>query len=964
MNDFVAGQATSPTGERKQITALFLDVVGFSEIASTADAEDLQEWLDHLYAQASQIVENLGGEVTEYLGDGIVALFGLTHADELAASRAVSAGLAALAEITSGPGAGSKIQLRAGIASGEVAVRGAQGAAKLPKATGMVTTLAQRVQEHANPGHVLLSQSTQDLLRSTIVTEPIPDLVLKGFDTPQTLYRVLRKQVLGELAGQRHFVGRRAELALLNDSEKPSLIVGQAGMGKSALVRHIAQSAATTTVLFGEGVYTRAIYRPFRRWVSQQAGVPLPSFGDIASTFPDLGNDQHLALALALGLPEGKQLTAEKSNVAIKAMIEDSLWHAIRTTQSGGLLIFEDLHWLDNASLGVLVHILQSPQAAEYKILITSREDTKIGKYLDALDLTIVALNALSETEARAMLDLSSDTTDRHHLDDALVAKAAGVPLFLEQLTKRQSDDSIPASLLDLLAEQIDATGAAKQTLQCAAVIGRQFDYKTLDAIATDPASTKALLHQAETLGVIRQQDDGQWLFSHALLHQAAYESLLRRDRVTYHGQIAKFLQESDPEYVQRNPNVVTEHLSRAQQHVPAIQSYLGASQWAMMQGAFEDAEAHVRAALALCNEAPEGREVGALEIAAHTALGSILMQSLGFMAEPVRSAFEQVGKLAATQDSHPAANGPAFLGGFSHAVISADKASSEKFADLLRETAKTVPAHETDGALQLASLNADVALHFYSGEFDRSAAAFAKLRSLYDISKHGTMIASYGVDTFAAAQMFDIVGRAICGESHLIPELHAETDAHQKRLSIPVMQPYALIWGAVPLFYIGETDKAVARVRQGIDAATDQGAAFWHVTGGAWLHVMDPTQSDSAAGLDGFDQIIKAQEMIGARIGLPYFHAHYAQALMKHGRQDDAYQVSLQAIRENEANGLLCWYAEVLRLHAKTCLQMDKQEEAKQALAQAVSVAQDQKANLWLHRATRDRRDAGLTTT
>ena len=965
MEQDTSTSAVPTAGERKQITAVFLDIVGFSHVASTADAEDLQVWLTDFYDQCARVIRAHDGEITEYLGDGVVALFGLNRASELSASKAATAALAARDQVTAGT-SGDTIQLRIGIATGEVVVRSGADADHLPRATGMVTTLARRVQEAAEPGTVLLAESTQVLLRGGMRVQALPAQRLKGFDAPQTLYLLQGPSSERPAETAEEFIGRAAEIARIRASTQPCLIIGPAGIGKSALARRIAQDSGATQYFAADGVHIRASFQPFVHWIMRQIGASLPDWAALQTQFDGLPAEQLQALALVLGLPEGQRLLAERSNFALKALIEESLWQAIRRTAPPGLLIFEDLHWLDNASFGVLVHILGQAGQAGYRVLMTSREDTKIGTYLSALPVTMVPLDPLDDAEAAALLDALGATPSMKQTRDKLIATAAGVPLFLEQLHKRQSAgaagaDEIPATLTDLLAEQIDAAGTAKPVLQCAAVIGAEFDLDLLQVVAADHGPLLPKLTAAANRGLLHKGPGNTWRFAHALLHQAAYQGMLRRTRIDYHAKIADHLQANHADAVRRNPALLTDHLRLSQNYLPAIQNYLAVSQWALFQGAFADAEQHVLAAITLCGEAPAELDVRPLEIACHTALGSIRMQTLGFTAAPVRDAFEKVADLAATQNAHSAANGPAFYGSFTHAIVSGDKAGADEFSTLLRDAAATIPADETNHELQLASLNVDGSLHFYTGDFPRQFPTFAALRDIYDLSRHGAMIATYGADTFAAALMFETAGRSIHGDTHLIADLLAETDAHQALLNIPVMQPWALIWGAVPLFYAGEISKARDRVLKGIATAIEQKAMFWQVTGGAWRHVMDPTQSATAEGLNAFAQVIATYEAIGANIGLPYFRAHYATALAAAGQDEDAYQTSQQAVRENEANGLYCWYPEVLRLHAAICRKLGRKTDAAQYLEDAAALALTQDARLWLIRTRLDQWEAGL---
>ena len=966
MSEKVAEAGSLGKGGRKQITAVFIDVVGFSEIAHRIDAEDLQNWLTEFYDQARVIVESYDGEVTEYLGDGVVALFGLTRADELAASKAVQAALTALDRINAGQDRDIKIKLRIGVATGEVAVRTQSDGKNLPRATGIVTTLAQRIQEKAAPGTVMIAQSTQELLRGMFKTKETAKQTLKGFTETQSLFQPLAKFFESHSTGPPVFVSRKAEQEQIAQSELPCLVIGPAGIGKTALLQQFAKQEQPITQFSADGTQTHSIYLPFVRWLTQKLGSNKPSYRHLKLHFSDLPEDNRRGLALVLGLPEGQRLLSELSNVALKGLIEQSIWDAIQNKLKSGLIIFEDLHWLDSASFGVLVHILRSKDAGRYQILLSSRDDAKIDRYLDQIPMTTVPLAPLSSDDATEMLAALSNGNDTAEDHTQLLARAAGVPLFIEQLFKRAgstdgSDQALPETLTDLLADQIDGTGPAKPILQCAAIIGQSFDRDLLDAIADDPHLIEPHLVQACMTGVLHQIGPDSWAFAHALLHQAAYQGMLLQTRSVYHSKIAAYLQDQRADEMLRNPWLLAEHLRLAQQYTPAIENYLSASQSALFQGAFEDAEAHVLMALTLCAKAPKNVDVRALEIASQTALGSIRMQTLGFTAEPVKAAFDQVTQLARGQNVYSVAHGPAFCGSFTNAILSGDKENATLFASLLREAANYVSPEISNNELRLASFNVDASLHFYGGDFAQTFENTDRLRDIYDHANHGAMIANYAVDSFAATQMFEAAGRAITGDTHLIDALSAETDAHQDLLNMPIMQPYAQIWGAVPLYYAGQTKRAVERVLRGLQMAQTQSAAFWQVTGAAWLNVMDPSQSDTSEGLAGFERVIGTHEVIGAHVGLPYFRAHYALALAKHDQFEAAYQASLKAVRENTQNGLLCWYAEVLRIHASICQMTNRHDDAKRFLDHAADTATVQNARLWLLRARLDQAKFGL---
>lgn len=942
-------------GVRRQVTAVFIDLENFSTIASEADAEDLQSWLDDYYRQARILIEAAGGEVTEYLGDGVVAIFGLDRAEELSADRAVDAALRAVQTIKLTFMNRVTVRLRAGVATGEVVVRLAAAADGLPRFTGGVTTLAERIQSEATPGSVVIAEETRALCRGRFETRALGPRRLKGFAEEQPLYEVTARLPAGGIDQPETFVGRAREMARLIAAEGPVLIIGQAGVGKTAFVGHVASQFTAKSVFQGDAIGHGSSFLPFRDWLLDRIGTPNPDYALLAEAFPDLATQDRQALALILGLPEGQVLIATLSSLALKGLIEGAIWRAILARQQRGLLLFEDLHWFDVASLGVLNHIFTTPEAKQFRIILTSREDAKLGRHLAAEAVMTLALDPLPEEDARVLLDrLAPDSLPRDTRDQVL-QRAGGVPLFLHQLARRGAgaEAALPATLMDLLGERIDSTGEAKPILQRAAALGRSFRVEMLRAL--DGEDPLPHLRAAARAGVVVARPNNAWEFAHALLAQAAYQSMLRRTREGLHARIADMLQAQFPQVLGREPGLLADHQHKARQFLPAIVSYLQASQKLLLQGAFGDAEGMARAALGLCAELPEDQRPE-LQIAAHTMIGSVLMQVQGFTAEPVRQEFDTVLDISSAQAALGPNTAPALLGAHTHAIISAQEARANRLGDLMDRMADAA-AEDAEGVeIRLVALAARNGTRFYQGRFAEQLDCIAQIRPLYRLEKHAAMIARYGMDMFAAAQMFEGPTRAILGQTDRIPALVAETDAHQAALSIPVMQPYALVWGSVPLFYSGRIDAALARLDRGIEAAVAQGALFWQFIGKTWACVMNPDLARTDEGIAGFGQLIDTLRAIGANVGVPYFSAVHSSRMLAAGRAEEALATSSRALVETQAEGLHCWHAEILRLHAANCLATGRTTDARAALDRAVDVATRQGAALWLVRALLDR--------
>ncbi len=940
-------------GGRRQVTAVFIDLENFSAIASAADAEDLQSWLDDYYRQTRILVEAAGGEVTEYLGDGVVAVFGLSRTEELSADRAVDAALRAVQSIRLSYQNRVAVRLRAGVATGEAVVRTAAETDGLPRLTGSVTTLAERIQSQAEPGQVIIAEETRALSRGRFETRALGPRRLKGFAEEILLHEVTGRLPAGGIDQPETFVGRAREMAKLIAAEGPVLIIGQAGVGKTAFVGHVASQFAAKSVFQGDAIGHGSSYLPFRDWLLDRIGSTNPDYTTLAEAFSTLATQDRQALALILGLSEGQVLIASLSSLALKGLIEGAIWRAILARQHRGLLLFEDLHWFDIASLDVINAIVATPEAAQFRIILTSREDAKLGRHLTAEGVATLPLNPLPDEDARVLLDRLAPESLAPATRSEVLHRAGGVPLFLHQLARRGAGAAaLPATLMDLLGERIDSTGEAKAVLQRAAALGRSFRLEMLQAL--DGEDPLPLLRAAARAGVVVARPNNAWEFAHALLAQAAYQSMLRRTREGLHARIADMLQSRFPQVLAREPGLLADHQHKARQFLPAIVSYLQASQRLLMQGAFADAESMARAARGLCDELPEVQRPE-LEIAAHTMIGSVLMQVQGFTADPVRREFDTVLDISSAQSVLGPNTAPALLGAHTHAIISAQETRANRLGDLMDRMADSLPDSPEATEVRIVALAARNGTRFYQGRFADQLDCIAAIRPLYRLEKHAGMIARYGMDMFAAAQMFEGPSWAILGQTDRIPDLVAETDAHQAALSIPVMQPYALVWGSVPLFYAGHIDQALARLDRGIAAAVAQGALFWQFIGKTWACVMNPDLARTADGIAAFGQLIETLRAIGANVGVPYFSAVHSARLLAAGRAEEALAVSSRALAETQAEALHCWYAEILRLHAANCRASGRLTEGRAALDKAVEVATGQGAALWLLRASLD---------
>jgi hypothetical protein len=435
------------------------------------------------------------------------------------------------------------------------------------------------------------------------------------------------------------------------------------------------------------------------------------------------------------------------------------------------------------------------------------------------------------------------------------------------------------------------------------------------------------------------------------LLHETAYDSLLRKQVRAHHGSVASILVANHPDIVARNPALLGEHLLLSGAAAQAVPCFLGAAKLALYQGAFSDAETHAKHAISTTDNLEDGKEKSDLQIGCYTELGAILMQHQGFTAAPVLDAFNTVLKIAHKSDNMDGTVVPALWGSFTHAILAGDMPKArhinEMVWDISARSTNAINAVE----LRLAALGLANADCFYNGDFTKQFEHISEIRDLYRITEHAQLIPSYGMDIFATAQMFEPVARAITGNFDMVKPLLEETDNHQDVLGIPLMAPYAKIWGSVPLFYSGQSDQALERITQGVELATEQGAAFWQATGALWKTLFELKQSPTQDLVAQMSGLIDIQLAMGSEVAISYFRACQAEAIAEIGNMDEAHQVSMMAIEGAMTKGSTCWKPEVHRIHSEILHGLGQSDEAKDVLISGLETARTQTADLWRFR-------------
>ncbi len=622
-----------------------------------------------------------GGHVAQYLGDGLLVYFGWPRAYDDAAERAVRAGLWLADEAAEIETGGEPLAVRVGLHTGPVVVSALGGEGRGETlALGDTPNVAARVQGAAEPGSVLITEATQRLVPGMFVVEECGAKTLKGLSEPMVLYRVVqpsgvRSRLETSVGHLTPFVGRQTELGVLRDAwdhaveggGQAVLVQGEAGLGKSRLCYEL------RTQLTGEphtwlecrcSPYTvGTAFHPVIELVSQALAflptdTPAAKIAKLAGGLGRAGFDRDETLPLLaewLGLPEGAGYTALPMSADAKRQqtLETLVHWNLRLAQLQPLVVLvEDLHWCDPSSLTLLGR-LQAQMATSHVLLVGTARPEFESPWTTRSNLRTLTLSRLTKRRARELVAAVGQARGlSEEVIDQLVERADGVPLFAEELTRSaaEADDAahaIPTTLQDSLLARLDRLSSAKEVAQRASVLGREFSYGLLAAVveldATALEDGLARLVDAELLFVRGEPPDSSYTFRHALVQEAAYESLLKRTRQQLHAKVADVLAADE----NAGPERLARHAELAGRSEAAVAAYHAAGEKARLGAAYDEAIRHLDQALALLGQQPEGTERDALEVPIQLALGGALSAARGYGDPRVGETYTRVLGLA-----------------------------------------------------------------------------------------------------------------------------------------------------------------------------------------------------------------------------------------------------------------------------------------------------------------------------
>jgi len=685
--------------ERRQLTVMFCDLVGSTELSTRLDPEDLREVIGAYHGAVGEIVSGFDGFVSRYMGDGVLIYFGYPQAHEDDAERAVRAGLSALDAVGRLDIKSVKLQTRVGIATGLVVVGDLIGAgsAQEQSVVGETPNLAARLQTLAEPDTVVIAAGTRRLVGDLFEYRDLGAVQIKGITAPVPAWQVLRPSLVASRfealrgSAMTRLVGRDEEIDLLlrrwahakAGHGQIVLIFGEPGLGKSRLTTALEERLQAEPHLrlryFCSPYHQDSALFPFVDQLSRAAGF---ARDDSPAT-----KIEKLEALLALAAPPDEDVAFVADllslpaselhplpNLSPQRKKERTLEALIRQLEGRALqhpvvMVFEDAHWIDPTSRELLDLIVERARSLPVLLLVTFRPEFQ-PPWTGQPQLSVVALNRLDRRNGTALV---GQVAGGKMLPDEVVAQIVdrtdGVPLFVEELTKsvlesgllREEADryvldralppfAIPPSLHDSLMARLDRLASVRLVAQIGAAIGREFPYALLRAVSRLPEdelqASLARLVASELVSGRGTPPEAVYAFKHALVQDAAHASLLRSSRQQLHAQIAEALEIQFPETMENQPELFAQHYAEAGLAEKSVACWGMAGQRSAARSAMVEAAAQLQRGLDQLALLPDTSERKRQELEFWSALGAVLLAVKGQAAPETGDAFARAQEL------------------------------------------------------------------------------------------------------------------------------------------------------------------------------------------------------------------------------------------------------------------------------------------------------------------------------
>jgi predicted ATPase/class 3 adenylate cyclase len=965
-------------------------MVGSTALSGTVDPEILGALIRRYQDAVAGVIGRFGGFVAKFMGDGVLAYFGFPRAFEDAAERAVRAAINILAEVAGIElPDGTRVQARVGIATGLVVVGEivGSGAAQERTIVGETPNLAARLQALATPDTILVSEATQNLLGGLFELESTGEHELKGFARPVPVWRVVAEAAVeSRFAASRAgrnlpMIGRAHEMGLMLDRWRLArggegqivTVIGEAGIGKSRAIEALRAALAgephARIHLQGSPYYSDSALFPVIKHLSRAAHFAAADstavrIEKLRAAFAQRAASDAAALPLlaellsipADGLALPPSLTPAQRKAATIALLVDEI------VRLGGaepvLLVLEDAHWVDATTLELMTQLADSIGSARLLAVVTARPDFT-PPWQTRPHSTLLTLGRLGRADCARLVagvaasqDLSAETVA------AILDRTDGIPLFAEELTRSMVESAgeaaatVPATLKDLLMTRLERLGAAREVAQIAAVVGRQFPFAILDSVVPrGGAALEAALKDLVAAGILLPEGRGLergFGFKHALLRDAAYDSLLLTRRREWHERTARAVEQRFPELAASEPEVLAYHFAEAGLHAQACDYRMRAGDRAASRSAYQEAAANFSAGLKAAEALPASAERTRRQLDFLLKLGPALIVTRGMASAEVEDAYRRAAEMGEASGDEPATF-KAKWGLWLNANIRRKTASARDRADELVALAQ----RSGDGDLMLEAHHCRWSTAFFRGDVAATLKDCSVGRATYDMDRHRHLGHTFGGhDPGVCAEVCCVMTMQMVGDKMEAEQAAARGLALAEALDHPNTLAHCLNNIATGHQLAGERDAVYAAASRAAALAQKFGLTQWRANSlllTAWATAVGAGIADAA-------RLVDAEIATATATGpLPqYFMGLAGEVLLGAGRAADALTHLDRAIAGIDEPGVGFYVPEIYRLRGACLLALgrDNKDEARRAFTTARDSARRQGAIVFERRA------------
>jgi class 3 adenylate cyclase/predicted ATPase len=981
------------SAERRQLTVMFCDLVGSTELAVRLDPEDLREVIGAYHRAVAEIVAGFDGFVAKYMGDGVLVYFGYPQAHEDDVERAVRAGLGIIDAVGRLDVRSAKLQARIGIATGLVVVGDliGEGSAQEQSVVGETPNLAARLQALAEPDTIVIAEGTRRLAGDLFDYHDLGAVEVRGLAEAVQAWQVLHPSAVESRFEALHgtaltpLVGRGEEIELLvrrwqrakSGEGQVVLVSGEPGIGKSRLL------AALDERLRGEP-HTRLRYfcsphhgdstlYPFVSQIERAAGferddrprIRLDKLETLLAQSGEAGVETVGLFADLLGISdEGRypplpQEPQQKRELTLTALLAQFQALARRRPV---LMIFEDAHWADSTSLELLDRVVERMAHFPALLLIAFRPEFT-PPWIGQAHVSSLSLRRLAERETADLISgITADKNLPAEVLDRIVERTDGIPLFVEELTKtlleggllREEENgyalagplpplAIPSSLQDSLMARLDRLASGKAVAQISAALGREFSYDLLAAVAqrSDHQLRDALDQLTEAGLVFRRGTSprASFMFKHALVQDAAYSTLLRSQRLESHARIAKALTEQFPETAETQPEILAHHYTQAGMNALAVEYWQRAGERALQRSAHLEAVNHLRKGLSLIKLLESSRDRSQRELDIQIGLGMALHVGRGQSAPEVIDAYERARQLCAEVES-PRQLFRALMGLY-RAHVEADTAANfvAQLFDLAQKTQDpdmAIEAHMAYGTSQLV----------FGGDLDTAQHHLDEAITRYARNQDRSYAVHFTRDPGVVSLSRSSWALWFRGYPDQSLEMSRRTLTLASELGHVSSREMALWFGAMLHQFRREPDATRELAQSTVALAREHHLSEFAARAGFLLGWAMVHQGRSEEGYQNMRESFAEYRRIGGALDLPWYLGLLAEVSAAEGHADDAFATVKQAERVVRTGRETSLHTpEVYRIKGELQLRTGRQADAEQSFRSSLEIARQKGA-------------------